>query len=150
MSGSLTEFGYTLEPDYPLLFVNAGGEALLENANPGIEIQPDIFFQGGDVLRTDETIAEGGDIPSVYQSAWFGNFSYRFENLSPGEYYVDLHFAEIIYTNGPQGMRSFDVFMQEEKASDLTKGFCHHMFFLYGTFDIFDYGDSLSYVIPLD
>ncbi|TQD73797.1 hypothetical protein C1H46_040674 [Malus baccata] len=98
-----------------VLFVNAGGEAVTENINPGLRVEPDGFFQGGDVLRTNETI-DGSDVPSVYQSARFGDFSYRFENLSPGEYFVDLHFAEIVYTNGPKGMRVFDVFMQEEKA----------------------------------
>lgn len=100
-----------------MLFVNAGGEALMENGNFGFRVEPDKFFQGGNVIRTDET-NEGSDIPSMYQSARFGNFSYRFENLSPGDYFVDLHFSEIIYTNGPKGMRVFDVFMQEEKASD--------------------------------
>ncbi|KAM1331718.1 hypothetical protein EV1_043802 [Malus domestica] len=101
--------------DSIVLFVNAGGEAVTENINPGLRVEPDGFFQGGDVLRTNEAI-DGSDVPSVYQSARFGDFSYRFENLSPGEYFVDLHFAEIVYTNGPKGMRVFDVFMQEEKV----------------------------------
>ncbi|KDO81245.1 hypothetical protein CISIN_1g0371692mg, partial [Citrus sinensis] len=52
----------------------------------------------------------------LYQSARFGNFSYRIGNLSPGDYLVDLHFAEIVNANGPKGMRVFDVFMQEEKV----------------------------------
>lgn len=99
------------------MFVNAGGGALKEERNLGIQFQQDCFFQGGDVLRTDETIIEGGDIPSLYQSARVGNFCYIFNNLSPGDYFVDLQFAEIINTNGPRGMRVFDVFMQEEKAS---------------------------------
>lgn len=107
----------SLEAVNPLLFVNAGVEALLEKGELGIQVQPDRFFRGGDVLRTDENIIEGGSIPWIYQSARFGNFSYKFENIPPGEYFVDLHFAEIIYTNGPKGMRLFDVFMQEEKAS---------------------------------
>jgi hypothetical protein len=40
--------------------------------------------------------------------------------MPAGEYLVDLHFAEIVYTNGPKGMRVFDVFIQEEKASALS------------------------------
>ncbi|KAF3447269.1 hypothetical protein FNV43_RR12449 [Rhamnella rubrinervis] len=100
----------------PLLFVNAGGEALKERGDLDIQVHPDRFFQGGDILRTDESIIEGGSIPWIYQSARFGNFSYKFENMPPGEYFVDLHFAEIIYTNGPKGMRLFDVFLQEEKV----------------------------------
>lgn len=108
---------WSREPDNPVIFVNAGGEALKEEGNLGFQVQPDSFFHGGDVLRTDETITEGGDIPSLYQSARVGNFCYLFNSLSPGDYFVDLHFAEIINTNGPRGMRLFDVFMQEEKAS---------------------------------
>ncbi|PQQ01146.1 kinesin-like protein KIN-14R [Prunus yedoensis var. nudiflora] len=110
-----TGFVHSTCSDNLVLFVNAGGEALNENRNLGIQVEPDRFFQGGDVLRTDETI-DGSDVPSIYQSARFGNFSYRFENLSPGDYFVDLHFAEIVYTNGPKGMRVFDVLMQEEKV----------------------------------
>ncbi|KAG6705133.1 hypothetical protein I3842_07G166200 [Carya illinoinensis] len=102
--------------DNLVMFVNAGGGALKEERNLGIQFQQDCFFQGGDVLRTDETIIEGGDIPSLYQSARVGNFCYIFNNLSPGDYFVDLQFAEIINTNGPRGMRVFDVFMQEEKV----------------------------------
>ncbi|XP_048330983.1 kinesin-like protein KIN-14R [Ziziphus jujuba] len=99
-----------------MLLVNAGGEAPMERRDLDIQVLNDRFFHGGDVLRTDENIAEGGSMPWIYQSARFGNFSYRFENIPPGEYLVDLHFAEIIYTNGPKGMRLFDVFMQEEKV----------------------------------
>ena len=118
LSSGLNFYLLFCEPDDSLIFVNAGGSALtLENKKFSIQVKPDKFFQGGDVLRTDETIIEGGDIPSIYQSARYGNFFYGFENLLPGEYFVDLHFAEIIYTNGPKGMRLFDVFMQEEKAS---------------------------------
>ncbi|XP_041018654.1 kinesin-like protein KIN-14R isoform X1 [Juglans microcarpa x Juglans regia] len=102
--------------DNLVMFVNAGGGALKEERNLGIQFQHDCFFQGGDVLRTDETIIESGDIPSLYQSARVGNFCYIFNNLSPGDYFVDLQFAEIINTNGPRGMRVFDVFMQEEKV----------------------------------
>ncbi|XP_034676295.1 kinesin-like protein KIN-14R isoform X2 [Vitis riparia] len=101
--------------DNLVIFINSGGEAL-ENEDSNFHVKPDIFFQGGDVLRTDEPVIDGGDFPSIYQSARFGNFCYQFENLSPGDYFVDLHFAEIVNTNGPKGMRVFDVFIQEEKV----------------------------------
>ncbi|XP_059590614.1 kinesin-like protein KIN-14R isoform X2 [Vitis vinifera] len=101
--------------DNLVIFVNSGGEAL-ENEDSNFHVKPDIFFQGGDVLRTDEPVIDGGNFPSIYQSARFGNFCYQFENLSPGDYFVDLHFAEIVNTNGPKGMRVFDVFIQEEKV----------------------------------
>ncbi|KAH9756124.1 kinesin-like protein KIN-14R [Citrus sinensis] len=81
-----------------------------------MNVESDRYFEGGDVLRTDESIIDGGDMAVLYQSARFGNFSYRIGNLSPGDYLVDLHFAEIVNANGPKGMRVFDVFMQEEKV----------------------------------
>lgn len=102
-------------PEEVVMFVNAGGEALT-GAEATPNIVGDTFFQGGDVLRTNECICQGGDYPFIYQSARVGTFCYRFENLSPGQYFVDLHFAEIINTNGPKGMRIFNVFVQEEKV----------------------------------
>lgn len=87
--------------------------------------------QGGEVLRTTETIINSGDYPFLYQCARFGNSSYTFKNLSPGDYIVDLHFAEIIHTRGPKGMRVFDVYIQNEKACTLNHFFfstIHHTF----------------------
>ncbi|KAA8546681.1 hypothetical protein F0562_003088 [Nyssa sinensis] len=98
-----------------VLFVNAGGEASIE-ADSRVSLLADNFFQGGDIFQTDERITEGGDYPFIYQSARIGNFYYRFDNLPPGEYRVDLHFVEIINTYGPKGMRVFNVFMQDEKV----------------------------------
>ncbi|TXG52642.1 hypothetical protein EZV62_021811 [Acer yangbiense] len=103
-------------------FVNSGGGSLKKEGELNVSVESDRCFEGGDVLRTDETIIDGGDMLSIYQSARFGNFSYRFHNLSPGDYLVDLHFVEIVNTNGPKGMRVFDVFMQEEKASKNSFG----------------------------
>ncbi|KAK7307276.1 hypothetical protein VNO77_40187 [Canavalia gladiata] len=97
------------------MFVNAGGDAFNEAAN-GITILGDTFFVGGNVLRTNEQIVEGGDYPFIYQSARLGSFCYRFDNLPPGDYVVDLHFVEIINTNGPKGMRVFNVYIQDEKV----------------------------------
>ncbi|XP_057492870.1 kinesin-like protein KIN-14R [Actinidia eriantha] len=97
-----------------VLFVNAGGEASNE-ADSSMSFMADSFFQGGDIFRTEEHITEGGDYAFIYQSARLGNFCYRFENLPPGEYYIDLHFVEIINTYGPKGMRVFNIFMQDEK-----------------------------------
>ncbi|KAJ9560585.1 hypothetical protein OSB04_005745 [Centaurea solstitialis] len=99
--------------DKVLKFVNAGGEDI---HNDEIYIMPDQAFEGGDVLRTNETILDGGSLSSLYQTARFGNFCYSFDNLSSGVYLLDLHFAEIINTNGPKGMRVFDVFVQDEKV----------------------------------
>ncbi|KAB5568806.1 hypothetical protein DKX38_002599 [Salix brachista] len=90
----------------PVIFVNAGGGAIKKEGNINLDIDKDCCFEGGDVIRTDESIINGGDIPSVYQSARFGtNLNYKFNGMPVGEYLVDLHFAEIVYTNGPKGMR---------------------------------------------
>ncbi|KAJ6939629.1 hypothetical protein NC651_005941 [Populus alba x Populus x berolinensis] len=90
----------------PVIFVNAGGGAIKKEGDINLDIEKDCCFEGGDVIRTDESIINGGDIPSVYQSARFGtNLSYKFNDMPAGEYLVDLHFAEIVHTNGPKGMR---------------------------------------------
>ncbi|XP_038977497.1 kinesin-like protein KIN-14E [Phoenix dactylifera] len=97
-----------------VMFVNAGGSAI-QGQDSRINFEGDSYFQGGDIIETNEAMVEGGDYPLVYQSARYGNFCYKFEGLAPGEYFVDLHFAEIVNTNGPKGIRVFDVSVQEEK-----------------------------------
>jgi kinesin family protein C2/C3 len=92
-----------------VMCINAGDQQPLGSA-----FQQDLYYVGGDVLRTDETIVEK-EGSSVYQTARFGNFSYIISDLPAGDYFVDLHFAEIVFTNGPAGMRVFDVFIQEDK-----------------------------------
>ncbi|GAB4844648.1 hypothetical protein Ancab_038050 [Ancistrocladus abbreviatus] len=51
---------------------------------------------------------------------WSGSTSLRSSKFrtykEPGSCIVDLHFAEIVFTDGPSGMRVFDVYIQEEKA----------------------------------
>lgn len=99
-----------------LKFVSCGSESIEEVENSISVMMPDDAFEGGHVLRTNENIVDGGHFASLYQSARVGNFCYRFDSLSAQDYFVDFHFAEIINTNGPKGMRVFDVFMQEEKV----------------------------------
>ncbi|XWS24001.1 hypothetical protein CRYUN_Cryun28dG0063700 [Craigia yunnanensis] len=118
LSGSrLIKSGFTTSKftDNAVMFVNAGGGTLKKEGTCTIDVSGDCFFEGGDVLRTNESINDGGDMPPIYQSARFGNFTYRFNDFSTGNYLVDLHFAEIVNTNGPKGMRVFDVFIQEDK-----------------------------------
>ncbi|XP_023887362.2 kinesin-like protein KIN-14R [Quercus suber] len=98
-----------------VMFVNAGGEAPNE-VDSSMKILGDTYYDGGHGLRTNEPITEAGDCPFIYQSARLGNFCYRFTDLPPGDYFIDLHFAEIINTNGPKGMRVFNVYIQEEKV----------------------------------
>lgn len=97
------------------MFVNAGGHEI-QGQDSRVRIEGDSCFQGGDVIETNEMIIEGGDCPSLYQSARYGDFCYKFDSLAPGDYFMDLHFAEIVNTNGPKGIRVFNVFVQEEKA----------------------------------
>lgn len=94
------------------LSINAGGT---DNAVvcDGVDFQRDSFFTGGD---DNSTNAEIGGGKTLYHSARIGNFFYKFQKLEPGEYLVDLHFAEIVFTDDSPGMRIFDVFIQEEKA----------------------------------
>ena len=111
-----------LEPEECVMFVNAGGEAPNE-VDSSMKILGDTYYDGGHGLRTNEPITEAGDCPFIYQSARLGNFCYRFTDLPPGDYFIDLHFAEIINTNGPKGMRVFNVYIQEEKASHFKQRF---------------------------
>lgn len=102
--------------DKILKFINAGGGTIEDLKDSGISVGLDTSFEGGDTLRTEEEIIDGGDLATLYQSARFGNFCYQFKNLQPGDYFIDLHFVEIVNTNGPKGIRVFNVFIQEEKV----------------------------------
>lgn len=104
------------EADDCVLFINAGGGAF-EGSDPCVKVSGDSFFEGGDVTETNESIIDGGDCPSIYHSARYGNFSYKLDGLAPGTYFLDLHFAEILYTCGPKGIRMFDVLVQDEKVN---------------------------------
>ncbi|URD87944.1 KISc [Musa troglodytarum] len=90
--------------DDVVMFVNAGGHEV-QGQDSHVRIEGDSCFQGGDVIETNEMIMEGGDCPSLYQSARYGDFCYKFDSLAPADYFVDLHFAEIVNTNGPKGIR---------------------------------------------
>ena len=113
------------------MFVNAGG-CELDDLGSSMKIDGDSQFEGGDAIRTNLDIADTGNCPSaVYQSARFGNAVYTFRDLPSGNYFVDLHFAEIVYTNGPKGMRVFDVFIQGHKVrAILLSLFLESMIFL--------------------
>lgn len=104
------------QADEFVMFVNAGGEAVSDEGS-SMKFLKDSFYVGGNILRTNEQINDAGDYPFIYQSGRFGNFCYRFNDVLRGDYYVDLHFTEIINTNGPKGMRVFNVYIQEEKVS---------------------------------
>ncbi|KAL3651105.1 hypothetical protein CASFOL_007508 [Castilleja foliolosa] len=96
--------------------INVGSSASV-GSEGGLRFLEDGNFSGGDTIRTeDPVIGDEQGLMSLYQTARYGNFSYLFENLQSGNYTVDLHFAEIVFTDGPPGMRVFDVFLQEQKV----------------------------------
>ena len=100
----------------PLRIISINSGSLSGNSTfDGIEFLEDDCFTGGDTIRTDTVIGNGKEYP-LYQTARFGNFSYHFKTLKPGYYIVDLRLAEIVFTDGPAGMRVFDVFIQEHKV----------------------------------
>ncbi|KZV52020.1 hypothetical protein F511_10240, partial [Dorcoceras hygrometricum] len=95
-----------------VLFLNAGAMTSI-GSDYGINVQDDKYFEGGDTFQTEDIIFDGGDYPIIYQSARLGNFCYSINGLSPGDYFLDLHFVEIINIHGPKGMRilsDFDIF----------------------------------------
>ncbi|XP_047323551.1 kinesin-like protein KIN-14R [Impatiens glandulifera] len=114
---SLIQTGFTLptSTEDMVMFIIAGGVIPAE-VDSSMKFIDDSYYEGGDVFQTDEPITDAGDFSFLYQSARIGDFSYHFKNVTPGDYYVDLHFIEIINTYGPKGMRVFNVFMQDEKV----------------------------------
>ncbi|WOL07891.1 hypothetical protein Cni_G16641 [Canna indica] len=107
------ELGVIPEVQERSLSVNAGclDESVVCG---GIDFRKDKFYSGGDTIQIDPAIGDGRH--GLYHSARFGNMTYHFPELEAGAYLVDLHFAEIIFTEGPSGKRIFDVFMQNEKV----------------------------------
>ncbi|KAK6157486.1 hypothetical protein DH2020_011734 [Rehmannia glutinosa] len=100
-----------------IIGINVGSTLSVEFQG-GLHFSEDGSFSGGDTVRTDDPIIGDSEGLSLYQTARFGNFSYYFKNLESGIYIIELHFAEIVFTDGPPGMRIFDVFLQGQKDND--------------------------------
>ncbi|CAH8359364.1 unnamed protein product [Eruca vesicaria subsp. sativa] len=75
----------------------------------------DEFYSGGETVMTDAVVGNEEEV-LLYQKARVGDFGYRFQSLDPGDYFIDLHFAEIEFTEGPAGVRVFDIFIQGAKV----------------------------------
>ncbi|WOH03074.1 hypothetical protein DCAR_0522466 [Daucus carota subsp. sativus] len=103
-----------LEDAIPIISINSGSAdtSVICGETKFIE---DTCFDGGDTTNADAMIGDKQEF-SLYRTARFGNFFYYFRTPESGVYIVDLHFAEIVFTEGPSGMRVFDVFIQEEKV----------------------------------
>lgn len=108
----------TTEDSVREMNINVGSTSIV--SRDGMQFSEDFSFDGGDVIRTEDDIIGDEEGCGLYQTARLGNFSYHFKDLEPGSYVIDLHFAEIVFTNGPSGMRIFDVFIQDEKVNFLT------------------------------
>ncbi|MCD7473626.1 hypothetical protein HAX54_015684 [Datura stramonium] len=98
----------------PIVSINVGSTDCISSES-GIQFSEDKYFSGGNILRTDTRIEES-ICPSLYQTARIGNSSYHFNNIDAGFYLVDLHFVEVVLTDGSPGMRVFDVYIQEHKV----------------------------------
>ncbi|KAF3649997.1 Kinesin-4 [Capsicum annuum] len=98
----------------PIVSVNVGSTDCISSES-GIQFSEDKYFCGGNVLSTETRIEESVS-PSVYQTARVGNSSYHFNYIGAGFYLIDLHFAEVVLTDGSHGLRVFDVFIQEHKV----------------------------------
>lgn len=106
--------------------INVGSTSSIEFEG-GMHFAEDGSFSGGEIVKIEDPIIGDTEGISIYQSARLGNFSYNFENLKCGTYTVELHFAEIVFVDGPPGMRVFDVFLQGEKVISrvITRKYCN-------------------------
>ncbi|AEE35294.2 Di-glucose binding protein with Kinesin motor domain-containing protein [Arabidopsis thaliana] len=120
-------FGYELSPESSFELPSPPGD-FRESMTPVISINSgsistdvtvedvtflkDEFFSGGESITTDAVVGNEDEI-LLYQTARLGNFAYKFQSLDPGDYFIDLHFAEIEFTKGPPGVISgLDLFSQ--------------------------------------
>jgi len=100
--------------------INTGGPALVQD---GINFSADQFFSNGETFQD----GNGGNGPqpvfdgTVFETERYGGsntvapFSYSIP-VDPGDYLVDLYFAEIFQSN--PGQRIFDVFIEDELVLD--------------------------------
>ncbi|KAL3508907.1 hypothetical protein ACH5RR_028308 [Cinchona calisaya] len=102
------------ESSLPLISINVGSVDDVVSYG-GVKFSKDKYFSGGDATRTEAAVGDNEDL-NIYQSARIGNFTYNFKAMVPGLYRIDLHFAEIVFTDGPSGIREFDVFVQDQKV----------------------------------
>lgn len=102
------------ESTTPVISINSGSTAT-DVTVADVTFLKDDCFSGGETISTDAVVGSEDEI-FLYQTARLGNFAYKFQSLEPGDYFIDLHFAEIEFTKGPAGIRVFDIFIQGAKA----------------------------------
>ncbi|KAL0683234.1 hypothetical protein Bca4012_050082 [Brassica carinata] len=91
------------ESTTPVMSVNSGSTTMDATVDD-VTFLKDEFFSGGETFTTDAVVGSEDEI-LLYQTARLGNFAYKFQSLDPGDYFIDLHFAEIEFTKGPAGVR---------------------------------------------
>ncbi|ESQ27967.1 hypothetical protein EUTSA_v10018049mg [Eutrema salsugineum] len=99
------------ESTTPVISINSGSTSTDVTVADETFLKDD-FFCGGESISTDSVVGNEDEL-LLYQTARLGNFSYTFQSLDPGDYFIDLHFAEIEFTKGPAGVISgLDLFSQ--------------------------------------
>ncbi|WZZ68810.1 hypothetical protein YC2023_080180 [Brassica napus] len=95
----------------PVMSINSGSTS--EDVSVGdVTFLKDELFSGGGTVMTDDVVGNEEEA-LLYQTARVGDFAYTFKALDPGDYFIDLHFAEIEFTEGPAGVISgLDLFSQ--------------------------------------
>nr|VDD01922.1 unnamed protein product [Brassica rapa] len=123
----------------PVMSVNSG--SINEDVTVGdVTFLKDEFFSGGGTVMTDDVVGSEEEA-LLYRTARVGDFAYMFKALDPGDYFIDLHFAEIEFTEGPAGVRVFDIFIQGAKAR-------LELFFVISGLDLFSQvGSNTPFVI---
>jgi poly(3-hydroxybutyrate) depolymerase len=100
------------EPGSIVAAINAGGGAY--TASDGTPYAADTAFDGGSTQVSNADLGNTDDDP-LYNDWRFGNFAYRLP-VYPGEYAVELHFADTY--NGAPGQRVFDVAIEGATVLD--------------------------------
>ncbi|KFK41647.1 hypothetical protein AALP_AA2G154700 [Arabis alpina] len=102
------------ESTTPVISINSGFTSMDVTVADVIFLKDDCF-SGGEIVTTDAVVGCEDEV-LLYRTARLGNFAYKFQSLEPGDYFIDLHFAEIEFTKGPAGVRVFDIFIQGAKV----------------------------------
>ncbi|CAH8334681.1 unnamed protein product [Eruca vesicaria subsp. sativa] len=111
------------ESTTPVMSINSGSTTF-DVTLDDVTFLKDEFFSGGETFTTDAAVGDEDEI-FLYQTARIGDFTYKFQSLDPGDYFIDLHFAEIEFVKGPAGVRVFDIFIQEAKVISGLDLFSH-------------------------
>lgn len=101
-----------------LICINAGGGEYIDSH--GTTFEADTMFSGGRTSFHEHDIAQTTD-DTLFQSERWGGFTYSIP-LSPDDYLVTLHFAEIYYqstvSRGGPGSRVFNIYLEDQLVDE--------------------------------